>query len=152
MTNCLLRSWISINLGWWPESDKIQDVNDKLAENEQKQRDVTFAMQETLTQMLLNAAAAGLDAEGQLALARATGQIDEASYAALNAQAALKREYEDGTITAEEYAKKTLALKDAVAKLQSKSITITVDSIMNEIRSITTSYNSFQKNAQSQMS
>ncbi len=125
-----------IDQGWWQESQKIQDVNEKLAENEQKQKDVTTAMQGTLTQMLLNTAAAGLDAEGQLALARATGQIDEATYAALTAQGLLKKQYEDGTLTADEYAKRTLELRNAVNSLQSKDITITVDAILNEIRNV----------------
>ncbi len=129
-----------IEQGWWPESEKIKAVNDKLAENEQKQKDVTLAMQGTLSQMLLNTAAAGLDAEGQLALARATGQIDEATYAALSAQADLKKQYDDGKITAEEYAKKTVLLRDAVKTLESKKITITADAIFNQINKIMTSY------------
>ncbi len=135
-----------IDQGWWAESQKIKDVNDKLAENEQKQLDVTVAMQGTLAQMLLNTAAAGLDAEGQLALARATGQIDEASYAALTAQAGLKKQYEDGGLSAQEYASKTVELKDAVARLQSKHITITADAIFNELRTITTSYQTYNGN------
>ncbi len=125
--------------GWWPESDKIQEVNDKLAENEQKQKDVTTAMQGTLAQMILNTAAAGLDAEGQLALARATGQIDEASYQALSAQMILKKQYEDGTLTADQYAQKTLELRNAVGNLESKDITITVNGIFNEIRNLVSS-------------
>ncbi len=123
-----------INKGWWPESEKIKDVNDKLADNEQKQKDVTLAMQGTLAQMLLNTAAAGLDAEGQLALARATGQIDEATFAALTAQGLLKKQYEDGVITAAEYAKKTLELRDAVNQLKNRDITITVTTIEQGIR------------------
>jgi len=123
-----------IDQGWGPESEKIQSVNDKLAENEQKQKDVTVAMQGTLEQMLLNTAAAGLDAEGQLALARSLGQIDEEAYAALSAQQALKGEYDAGLLTAQQYADKTLALKDAVASLESKKVTITVDAILNEVR------------------
>jgi len=125
-----------IDQGWWPESQKIQDVNEKLADNEQKQRDVTTAMQGTLTQMLLNTAAAGLDADAQLALARATGQIDEATYATLTAQGLLKKQYEDGTLTADQYAQKTMDLKTAVDNLQSKDITITVDGIFNEIHNV----------------
>ncbi len=123
-----------IDQGWWPESEKIQAVNDKLAENEQKQFDVTEAMKGTLEQMLINTAMAGLDAEAQLALARATGQIDEEAYAALSAQQALRLDREKGILTADEYAAKTIALKDAIARLESKKITITVDSILNEIR------------------
>ncbi len=129
-----------IEQGWWPESEKIKAVNDKLAENEQKQKDVTLAMQGTLSQMLLNTAAAGLDAEGQLALARATGQISEEAYVALTAQAALKKQYEDGRITAEQYAQKTKDLKAAIDALQSKKITITADAIFNQINKIMTSY------------
>ena len=134
----LLKKQELLDQGWGPESEKIQAVNDKLAENEQKQKDVTTAMQGTLEQMLLNTAAAGLDAEAQLALARATGQIDEESYAALSAQQDLKKQYDDGRITAQEYVEKTMALKDAIARLESKKVTITVDAILNEIR------NSFQ--------
>lgn len=134
----LLKKQELIDQGWWPESEKIQDVNDKLAENEQKQKDVTTTMQGTLQQMLLNTAAAGLDAEAQLALVRATGQIDEESYAALSAQQALKGQYDAGLLTAQQYADKTMVLKDAIASLESKKVTITVDAILNEIR------NSFQ--------
>lgn len=123
-----------IDKGWLPESEKIQAVNAKLAENEQKQKDVQAAMQGTLEQMLLNTAAAGLDAEAQLELARATGQLDEAAYASLSVQQNLKKQYDDGQISAQEYTAKTLALRDAVAALQSKDIAITVTSIYNEIR------------------
>jgi hypothetical protein len=130
----LIKKQELIDQGWVPESEKIQAVNDKLADNEQKQRDVTTAMKGTLDQMLLNTAAAGMDAEAQLALARATGQIDEASYAALSAQQALKGQYDEGKLTAQEYADRTMALRDAVARLESKKITITVDAILNEIR------------------
>lgn len=132
----LLKKQELLEQGWGPESEKIQSVNEKLAENEQKQKDVTTAMQGTLEQMLLNTAAAGLDAEGQLALARSLGQIDEESYAALSAQQALKAEYEGGLITADQYAEKTTALKNAVASLESKNITITMDAILNEIRNV----------------
>lgn len=125
-----------IDQGYWPEHSAVQSLNEKLAENEQKQKDVTLAMQGALTQMLLNTAAAGLDAEGQLALARATGQIDEATYAALDAQTMLKKQYEDGLLSAEGYARKTLELRDAVARLESKKITITADAIYNEIRNV----------------
>lgn len=132
-----------INQGYWPEHDAIIKLNDKLADNEQKQRDVTEAMKGTLEQMLLNTAATGLDAEAQLALARATGQIDEAAYAALSAQMELKKAYDDGTIDADQYAKKTLELRDAVNRLESKGIKITVDAIFNEIRNkITNDYTS----------
>ena len=134
----LLKKQELLDQGWGPESDKIQAVNEKLAENEQKQKNVTTAMQGTLEQMLLDTAAAGLDAEAQLALARATGQIDEESYAALSAQQALKRQYDDGLLTAQEYADNTMALKDAIARLESKKVTITVNAILNEMR------NSFQ--------
>lgn len=129
-----------IDQGWWPESEKIQNVNDKLADNEQAQKDVTLAMQGTLSQMLINTAAAGLDAEAQLALARATGQIDEASYQALSAQMILKKQYEEGKITAEEYAQKSLALRDAVNSLQSKNIEVEVTAIFNEMHNIVTTF------------
>lgn len=126
--------------GWKPESEKIQDVNDKLADNEEKQRDVVEAMKGTLEQMLINTAMAGLDAEAQLALARSLGMIDESAYAALSAQEKLKGQYEDGTITADEYAKKTMELKGAVDRLESKNITITADAIFNEVRNVFTNY------------
>jgi 3-dehydroquinate dehydratase len=116
------------------ESFQVQTVNDKLAENEQKQKDVTTAMQGTLDQMLINTAMAGLDAEAQLALARSLGQIDEEAYAALSAQQSLKKQYDDGIISAQEYADKSIALRDAIARLESKKVTITVDAILNEIR------------------
>lgn len=136
----LLKKQELIDQGWWPESEKIQAVNDKLADNEQKQKDVTEAMKGTLEQMLINTAMAGLDAEAQLALARSMGMIDEEAYAALSAQQELKRQYEDGKLTAEEYAKKTGELKDAIARLESKKITITADAIFNEIRNVFSSY------------
>lgn len=129
-------------LKYGEESSQVQSVNEKLAENEKKQKDVTAAMQGTLAQMILNTAAAGLDAEAQLALARATGQIDEAAYTALSAQLLLKKQYDDGIITAEEYARKTLALRDAVNNLESKKINITVDALFNEMRNVVQTFSS----------
>jgi hypothetical protein len=125
-----------LNRGYWPENSAIINLNEKLAENEQKQNDVTLAIQGTLEAMLLQTAAAGLDAEGQLALARAMGTIDEATYQALTAQNLLKASYEKGIIDAPEYARKTLELRDAIARLESKKITITADAIFNEIRNV----------------
>lgn len=126
--------------GYYPEHSAIQTLNERLAENEQKQLDVTTAMQGTLEQMILNTAMAGLDAEAQLALARATGQIDEATYAALSVQMDLKQQYEDGILTADEYATKTLELRDAVNSLTDNNVTVTVNGIFNEIRNVMTNY------------
>ncbi len=113
--------------GWQPTSDKILDVTQKLKDNEQAQLDAAAAMQTAIDKMIFQQASAGLDAAAQLELARAMGILDEESYNVALATQALKKEYDDGKISAEEYAKKVAELRDTVNDLKDKNITITAN-------------------------
>lgn len=116
--------------GWQPTSEKIQDVTEKIRDNEAAQLDVADAMQEAITKMIFQQASAGLDADAQLALARAMGVLDEESYIVATATQSLRKQFDDGKISADEYARRVAELRDNVNSLKDKSITITVNEIL----------------------
>ena len=113
---------------------KIGEANGTLAELEARQLAAEQALIRTTAQFLYQQIAAGLDAEAQLILARQLGLMDESSYEAATAALALKQAYEDGAVSAENMGVKAGELRDAIAKLQDKGVTITVTTIYNEIR------------------
>lgn len=113
--------------GWQPTSDKILDVTQKLKDNEQAQLDAAEAMQTAIDKMIFQQASAGLDAAAQLELARAMGILDEESYNVALATQALKKQYDDGKISASEYARKVAELRDTINELKDKNITITAN-------------------------
>lgn len=115
--------------GWWPTSQKIQDVTKALQENEVAQGDAAESMQLTIDKMIFQQAAAGLDASSSLELARAMGMLDESSYAVAVKTEALHKQFTDGKLTAAEYAQKVQDLRTAVDSLTDKKITITVKTL-----------------------
>lgn len=91
--------------GYGPTSEKVKDLNEKLAENEQKQKDVAKATELATAKMIYQNVAAKLDAKSQLELARSLGLISERDYAVASALDALTQKYDanrDGVVDAAE--------------------------------------------------
>jgi len=98
--------------------------------------DVNTLMQEYTTSLLFNKAAAGLDAEGALALAEAMGLVEEDTKIAMEALDLLKEKYDknkDGALDATEatsgYTEAVAGLDEMIRRLQDKKITVTTEFI-----------------------
>lgn len=94
---------------------------------------VKGSFSELTTEMLYNKAAAGLDADEALNLARQMGLVDETTYGALSTLDDLRAKYDsnhDGAISASEgaaqYAQEVLKLKGQIDGLKDKTVTIHV--------------------------
>lgn len=121
----------AISQGYSPLGSKIQDLNQKLADNKQAQLDAKDAIAQTTAEMIYQQAAAGLDAEAALELARSMGVISESDYVIAKVLEDLKNQYLAGKISAEQYAAKIAELNARVAEAQSKNVTITYDLLWN---------------------
>lgn len=91
------------------------------------------AMTEYSDRMLFNAAAANLNEEDQLMLAEKMGLVDETTMAALEALGLMTEEYRTGAVDAASYTDSVAALADAINSLQSKTVTVTLRTIHQEI-------------------
>lgn len=107
-----------VERGYTPASSQVKELNEALAENERKQGAAAVAAEEATRQFVFQQAAAGLDAEATLYLARQMGMIDETSYQAAVQIQRLKEQYDrnrDGVIDATEatdgYVSKILELQ-----------------------------------------
>lgn len=104
-------------------------------ENNKKQIDkIKASFSELTKEMVYNRLAAFLDAEGQLALARQMGLLNEKTYSILTQIDALTKEFDkngDGALSASEktleYQNKLAGLLWQMQQIQSKDVTITVD-------------------------
>lgn len=121
----------AISQGYSPLSEKIQGLNKDLADNKKAQEETRTAIADTTTEMIYQQAAAGLDAEAALELARSLGVISEEDYAIATVLEDLKKQYLDGKLSAEQYAAKVAELNARVAEAQSKNVTITYDLLWN---------------------
>lgn len=122
--------------GWKPTSDKIKEINGRLAENKAAQDEARAAMEETTAAMIYQQAAAGLDADASLALARSMGILSEQDYAVAVSLQALREKYDEnadglieGTEGAKNYAGEVSALNDIVQALVDANLPVTLENI-----------------------
>ena len=87
---------------------------------------VTAYMSELTTQMLFNQAAAGLDADAALVLAESMGLVDEKTKYALDQLGWMRQKLDDGQISLEEYTALVNKLNDAMNRVRSREVKITV--------------------------
>lgn len=135
----------ALNQGYSPTSEKVQELNAALEENNAKQQEAAEALAKATAEMIYQQAAAGLDAEAALALANNMGLISEADYAVAAAIAQLKTAYDanrDGAISAEEAAKGYTSSVElvwlAVKKLQESNTPITFDNLKKAMEDLAT--------------
>jgi len=122
--------------GYNPEGEKIQEINEALEENVQKQKEAGEAIAETTAEMIYQQAAAGLDAQASLELARAMGILSEADYAVATTIQQLREEFDankDGLISAkegaEEYANTVALINGVVDNLIASGLPVTLETI-----------------------
>lgn len=87
---------------------------------------VTAYFSDLTTEMLYNQAAAGLDADASMALATSMGLIDGETKLVLDKLESLRGQYDSGAISLEEYNTQVALLNERMALIQSKTVTITV--------------------------
>ena len=93
---------------------------------------VTIYFSDLTTEMLFNQAAAGLDAEASMALAESLGLIDGETKIVLDALGKLRSDLDSGKITIEEYNEQVKILNERMGLIQSKTVTITVRTILDD--------------------
>jgi hypothetical protein len=127
-------------LGWSENSKKVTGLNSDLAANKTKQQEAAAAIRDTTKALIYQQAAAGLDADASLRLARSMGQLSERDYATAVAVQSLYQQFDknsDKQLTAAEGAQDfvdiILAMDKAVSNLDMSKVPITVESLMQEI-------------------
>jgi hypothetical protein len=113
-------------------TQKIIETTGSLEELRAKQAEAEAQLKLTTAQFLFQQAAADLDKDAALALARAMGLIDEASYNATAAMQELTKQYQT-TGDLDEYTRKATILRDVIAGFQSRDITVTTTFIENVV-------------------
>ncbi len=121
-------------------STQVAELTAKLQENETEQLKAGEAMQKATAEMIYQQAAAGLDAQASLELARSLGLISEQDYAIATAVGELRAAYDankNGAIEAGEAAAGFTAdvklMYDAISSLQKSNSEITFENIAKEM-------------------
>ena len=122
----------------WRESlDDVAASGGETAEKQQelinKSNELRVSLEQTTAELIFQAAAAELDAETSLLLARELGLVDEATFAVAQEAQRLRIQFDENAISAQEFATKAGILKDTVNALTSKDITITVDTFQAHV-------------------
>ena len=118
----------------WQESlDAVAASGGETAEKQQelinKSNELRISLEQTTAELIFQAAAAELDAETSLLLARELGLVDEATFAVAQEAQRLRIQYDQNAISAQEFASEAGNLADRVNELTSKNITITADTL-----------------------
>ena len=87
---------------------------------------VSAYMSELTTQLIFNQAAAGLDAEAALKLAKHMGLVPPTTELAMNKIASWRAMLDSGKITLDEYTELVKGMKDEINNVQGKTVTIRV--------------------------
>jgi len=126
-----------------PTSQRYAELSGAIAENQQAQDLALESLQRTTAEMIYQQAAAGLDGQAALDLARSMGVLSESDYAVASAIEALRVQYDqnrDGAISAAEGAQQYAASVDlanrAVLSLQSKNMPVTLANIADEMQKL----------------
>jgi hypothetical protein len=133
--------------GYDPNSKAVQDLNEQIAENEQKQKDLEEQIRKTTMEFIYQKAAMNLGADASLELARKLGLISEEDYASAKAVLDLNTAFDemngilgdldtqlaDSKELTESYTGATNLLAQAIAELKSKHIQITVETIFKTV-------------------
>lgn len=112
--------------------DAFLSAQAALGPMESKIDSAALSMKELNNQTIYNAAASGLSADAALTLAVRMGIVSKDAEGAVRAIEIMKKSQQDGLLTAEQYASNILKIQDAVAGLQDKNITVTVETIEKE--------------------
>ena len=124
-------------VGKWQESlEAVAISGGETAEKQQelinKSDALRISLEQTTAELIFQAAAAELDAETSLLLARELGLVDEATFAVAQEAQRLRIQYDENAISAKEFAKEAGLLKDRVNELTSKNVAVNVDTVQAE--------------------
>jgi hypothetical protein len=126
--------------GW---SEEVADLTKKLDDNRVAQQGAGEALAETTKQMIYQQAAAGLDAEAALGLARSMGLISEADYSLSTVIQNLRKDFDknqDGLIANAEGAVDFAGKVDEAAKvvdaLQKQNLPLTLENISGAMKAV----------------
>lgn len=132
-----------LDAGLSPTSQKYQELTAALDQNRLKQEEALASLQGLTAEMIYQQAAAGLDTQAALDLARSMGVLSEADYAVATVVQSLRAEFDknaDSMIDASEGAQQYAASVDlatrAVQSLQAKNVPVTVQNIASEMEAL----------------
>ncbi len=132
--NASIKGPITDGINKWREAlQKVAEATDETGEEQiglsARADRLRASLEQVTTELIFQQAAANLDAEATLLLARELGLIDEATFAVAQEAQRLRAAYDLGAISAEEFAAETRILRDDVNSLTSKDITINIDTL-----------------------
>ena len=111
-----------------------ENFKDKTLEAKDATNDANSAMEKYSSQLLFNKASATMSADEALKLAYKMGMVDDATVLATTKQKEWKQMLDDGKITQEQYNALIAGMKTRIDELQSKNVTVNVDTYYNEHR------------------
>ena len=117
-------------------SEQVAELTAALEENANQQMEAAEALRVATAEMIYQQAAAGLDNEAALDLARSMGLLSEQDYVVASSLEAMRQAFDanrDGAISAaegaDEYARRIELMYKAILDLQSKNIPITFENL-----------------------
>lgn len=126
--------------GYAPTSQKVTELTEALKLNQEAQGAALENLQGVTAEMLYQQAAAGLDTQAALDLARSMGVLSEADYTVATAMQQLREQFDsnhDGMITATEdasgFAAAASAMTQAIQSVQAKNLPLTASNIAKEL-------------------
>lgn len=129
--------------GYAPTSEKVQELNAALLANQEAQAGALSGLQTVTAEMLYQQAAAGLDAQSALDLARNMGVLNEADYTVASSMQALREEFFNANTgmleagaSAADFVNQATAITKAVQNLQAKNVPVTFDAIQKELEAM----------------
>lgn len=139
-TNIVAAMQEAAEAGYGPTSEKVRDLTQALSDNKAAQENALLALQQVTAEMMYQQAAAGLDAQSALDLARNMGVLSESDYAVAASVQAVREEFFDASgaylkagKSAEEYVMAQTAVNQAVENLQARNIEPTIEGIRSEL-------------------
>jgi hypothetical protein len=140
ITDALIRAQ---EQGYGPTSTKVMELTDALKLNQEAQGAALESLQGVTAEMLYQQAAAGLDTQAALDLARSMGVLSEADYTVATAMQQLREQFDanhDGMITATEdasgFASAAAAMTQAIQQVQAKNLPLTASNIAKELEAM----------------
>ena len=109
--------------------EQIGELNDQWDEAIDKQGELEQSLRRATAELIFQSAAADLDAQTSLLLARELGLVDEATFAVAQSAQALRIQYDEGAISAEVFTGEAGNLAVSVAQLQDRDVTISIDTL-----------------------
>lgn len=126
--------------GYAPTSQRVTELTEALRQNQDAQSAALANLQSVTAEMLYQQAAAGLDTQASLDLARSMGVLSEADYTVATAMQQLREQFDanhDGMITATEdaagFAQAAAMMSQAIQNVQAKNLPMTAENIAKEL-------------------